>query len=383
MSEPTRPFELRSGRIVIRRDAGGKVVFGNHRVTELAPALCARAVHEAPRLARLLLPVCGWAQGLACLTAIETAAGRQAAAPTLAARALLAEAEMAARVLWHAALDWPPLLGQPVRTAAIRLVATGIEAMAAQLWRLADPLVSGDSAAPLEAAAEPARRLAETVEHMVLTGAPADPEDAGAWADWVESSDAALARLARRTRTLAIPAGASDAPLPPLAVLAGHLEADAGFGRAPHVQGRAGDPAAAGRFGAARALGAHLGPVAARFLDAAISARALAMRLRARTPRTVEVVRLPGGAGAAQVFTLRGPLVHLAALDGPDLSRARLVRFRAVAPTEWMLHPEGALARTLSALPDHGFAAATPLVVAAFDPCADIELLAAPEACHA
>lgn len=383
MSEPSRQFDHRSGRILIRRDGFGKAVFDNHRLTDIAPALCARPAREAPRLARLLLPVCGWAQGLACVTAIETAAGRPAAAPTLAARALLAEAEMATRLLWHAAIDWPPLLGQPVQPAALRLVATGLEAMAAQLWRMADPLAPGDGAAPLEAAAEPARCLAEAVENMVLTGAPANLEDAGAWADWVENSEAALARLARRARSLAIPAGAPDAPLPPLAALAGHLDADAGFGRAPHVLGRAADATAAGRSGAARALGAYLGPVAARFLDTAISARALAIRLSARTPRAVEAVRLPGGAGAALVFTLRGPLVHLAALDGPDPSRARLVRFRAVAPTEWMLHPEGALARALSALLTPDFAAAARLVVAAFDPCAVIEVRAAREDCHA
>lgn len=207
MFEPSRQFDHRSGRILIRHHGSGKAVFENHRLTDIAPALCARPAREAPRLARFLLPVCGWAQGLACLTAIETASGRLAAAPTLAARALMAEAEMATRLLWHAAIDWPPLLGQPVQPVALRLVASGLEAMAAQLWRLADPLVPGDGAAPLEAAAEPARRLAEAVEHMVLTGAPADPGDADAWADWAERSDAT-----RRSATGARPCHSRRSP---------------------------------------------------------------------------------------------------------------------------------------------------------------------------
>jgi hypothetical protein len=78
---------------------------------------------------------------------------------------------------------------------------------------------------------------------------------------------------------------------------------------------------------------------------------------------------LPGHAGLAWVEMARGTLIHWVQLDG-DGPQAKVIACQVVAPTEWNFHPQGPVARLLSALPDDaGFAAHAALVVAAFDPC--------------
>lgn len=377
MPAPAAPRAPASGRVIVQRQGDGTVRIDNHRLTEIAPALMTRPLDEVPRLVRLLLPVCGWAQGLACRTALEQASGQPAGPATLAARALLAAAEAAARLVWHGAIDWPRLLGRPVETVPLRLVQTALDALIAALWEFADPLATGDHARPLAAAARPAARLAEAIGASVIPGAPEAADDAAAWGQWVATHPAALAGLIRQAQALGLGPVAPDVPVPPLAGVAAALDGDAGFARAPHASGQAADPAAPQALPPALApLARDLGPVGTRYLETALAAQRIARRLVALDPPPVAALSLGDGVGAAQVVTLRGPLVHLVALDGTDPACARLVRFRAVAPTEWMLHPQGALARTLADLPGAAFTAAAPLVAAAFDPCAAVEILA-------
>lgn len=78
---------------------------------------------------------------------------------------------------------------------------------------------------------------------------------------------------------------------------------------------------------------------------------------------------LPGHVGLAWVEMARGTLIHWVQLDGTG-PQAKVLGCQVVAPTEWNFHPQGPVARLLSALPDDaGFAARAALVVAAFDPC--------------
>ena len=384
MSAPAAPRAPASGRVILQRLGDGRVQIDNQRLTDIAPALMTRPLDAAPGLARLLLPICGWAQGLACQTALEQAYGQPAGQATLDARALLAAAEAAARLVWHGAIDWPRLLGRPVETAPLRLVQTALDALIAALWEFADPLATGDHALPLAAAARPAARLAEAIGASVIPGAPEAADDAAAWTQWVAAHPAALAGLIRQARALGLGPVAPDVPVPPLAEVAAALDGDAGFARAPHASGQAADPAGPEALPLALVpLARNLGPVGTRYLGTALAAQRLARRLVALDPPPVAALSPEEGVGAASVTTLRGPLVHLVALDHPDPTRARLVRFRAVAPTEWMLHPQGALACTLAALPETAFASAAPLVAAAFDPCAAVEILAPGEPAHA
>ncbi|MBI5907977.1 MAG: nickel-dependent hydrogenase large subunit [Burkholderiales bacterium] len=62
----------------------------------------------------------------------------------------------------------------------------------------------------------------------------------------------------------------------------------------------------------------------------------------------------------------RGLLLHWVQLD----PQGRVDDYRVLAPTEWNFHPDGALARALTALPP-GDTASAHTLAAAFDPCVD------------
>lgn len=72
------------------------------------------------------------------------------------------------------------------------------------------------------------------------------------------------------------------------------------------------------------------------------------------------------GEGRALAWTemARGLLCHWAQLD----RNGRVIDYRVLAPTEWNFHPEGTLARAISALPA-GDAESARTLAAAFDPC--------------
>src|SRR5512139_3320336 len=94
----------------------------------------------------------------------------------------------------------------------------------------------------------------------------------------------------------------------------------------------------------------------------------------------IGAVQARRGEGLAFSEMSRGLLMHWVQLDdadaGPD--RARVARFRVLAPTEWNFHPDGALARLLgSGRTDAG---GTRLAALALDPCIHFDLV---EARHA
>ena len=73
---------------------------------------------------------------------------------------------------------------------------------------------------------------------------------------------------------------------------------------------------------------------------------------------------LAEGQALAWCEMARGLLLHWVQLD----ARGAVQDYRVLAPTEWNFHPEGALARALSALPP-GATLAAQTLAAAFDPC--------------
>jgi Ni,Fe-hydrogenase I large subunit len=75
-------------------------------------------------------------------------------------------------------------------------------------------------------------------------------------------------------------------------------------------------------------------------------------------------LQLAAGQALAWVEMARGLLFHWVQLD----AAGAVQNYRVLAPTEWNFHPQGALARALSALPAGATAAANTLA-AAYDPC--------------
>ncbi|MCL4186804.1 MAG: hypothetical protein KJZ85_04295 [Rhodobacteraceae bacterium] len=345
---------------------GGRVAFRNARVTDIAPALVGRPADRAPRLARMLMPVCGWAQGLAGLAAVEAARGIQPDPATAAARAMLALAETGVGLVWHACLDWPPLVGAARESGCLRYARTALDTLVARLWSLADPLDPSARAQPILAGEPAMSALIEAIQRAVLPRAPADPRRL---ADWARRDPSPLARLVRHPGP-ALPAPAVPPP-GPLATVAAALAEDPGFGRAPAAPGGGpADPGMLARLPPDLASGAMgFGAAGARFLARAHLALDVIEALERLAPPPIEAICPAPGVGAARVEGMRGPLVHRLEVDGAG----RIAAFASVAPTEWMLHPAGPFAAALAALPVDEFTAAAAHVVAAFDPCAPVE----------
>ena len=92
-------------------------------------------------------------------------------------------------------------------------------------------------------------------------------------------------------------------------------------------------------------------------------------------------LQLAPGEGLAWSETARGLLIHRVCLE-PEASGGRICDYQVIAPTEWNLHPHGALARALAALAP-GTARSerqARLLMAAYDPCIPFTLAPHPSA---
>jgi len=171
--------------------------------------------------------------------------------------------------------------------------------------------------------------------------------------------EAALA--ARLGDRRALPA---DPPLGPRAAawFAARLAPDPDFAARPEAEGAPADPLPGHR--AAGGLGARLDALRA-------GAAALAARLRdAPGPASAAGAWAHAGAsgtGCGVAMTARGPLACLLRADA-----GRVADLRAVAPTEWVMHPHGALARALATLFGGAIADEARALIAVFDPCAEV-----------
>ena len=77
-------------------------------------------------------------------------------------------------------------------------------------------------------------------------------------------------------------------------------------------------------------------------------------------------LNLAPGQAIAWVEMARGLLLHWVQLDG----QGKVADYRVIAPTEWNFHPDGALAKALSALPPDDTASAW-VLAAAYDACVE------------
>lgn len=370
-AEEPGPEASVDGALVLRRPdpGGGGVGIENRRLIGTGAALQGQDIAQAPGLLRRLLPVCGWAQGIACRRAIEAATNTAADAASEDAREALLLSEAAVAHLWTISIDWPALQGKLPAPAPIREARVRLGRVIAALWDGADPLEPGTAPVPLENARADMRDLADLIE-FCLADVPSDP---ASFARWMPSSTHPLAALLRRARDLVPGHVAPVGTLPSFAETAEALVSETGFEAAPHLNGK---PAELGALhvlpGDAEAACAALGPLAARFAAMLFAMRQTANRLRqpGRDTSLPRALRLPDGWGVGQAETARGGLVHAVRVE-----HGRIAAFRSVAPTEWLLHPRGALVGCLDRLAATASEADIRLAIAAFDPCAPIAIM--------
>ena len=228
----------------------------------------------------------------------------------------------------------------------------------------------GAMAGPATQAAAAACRILADLLDASCAPLPDDPAELATWA--ATGSDLPATLVRRAQLLLPRPGLDLDAPPPGFVAMARRLAADAQFGLLPEAGGGAADPGPLHRLPDAERSGcATLGPVAGRLAALLYDARHAARRLRRTDVVPPAAILLEDGWGAGMAATARGPLVQALRLSGD-----RIVEFRSAAPTEWLLHRDGALLRCLAALPEGTAATELRIAVAAFDPCAPVVVAA-------
>jgi coenzyme F420-reducing hydrogenase alpha subunit len=358
---------LLEGRLRLAVDRDGATVtavrIDNRRPFLAGPLLRGRPLAEVPALVRRFYTLCGEAQSVAAVSALEAAAGIDAQAEHLREREQSVQREVLREHCWQVLIDWPRAAG----------IATDPEL----------PLLLHQLRSNLEAGRDDA--LAALVgQHIFgcdcerwLAGG-----DVGAWRDWARDGITGTARLLAGVWDEVVDLGRTTTPLLVLPQdettrdgLTTPLRGDAGFARLPQIDGEPRETGPLARVAGHPALAA-LHAAASRTALIRMLARLVELAtLAVQRPSTVwlRAHNLAPNEGMAFVETARGLLMHWALV-----SEGQVRDYRVVAPTEWNFHPGGACTQGLLA----GCAAVDAatlrrrigLVIASLDPCVRCEI---------
>ncbi len=315
-------------RVRLTDDAGriGAVAITSTRPSQAARVFEGRSAADMCAAIGRVFSLCGTAQTVAALTAVEAALGYPPDPAVAAARDAARRAEVLTQIVTRLALHWPGALGLPLAPGAVREAMAAGRAIEAQVlgpdWRRPGAGLPGRVAHP---------RLPE-IDVTALVGPLAE---------------------ALRARGLE-PYGALPQAVPPEhGVLATYWTA------APVARARADHGAGlAARLAAAEA--------ALRALPGDIGADLAAVR-----PTAPRVAGRDSGRGDATVDTARGPLTHRV-----EIGAGLVTRCRTEAPTEPNFAAAGPVAAGLAGARSDPVAAQ--LHVLAIDPCVACRVELAP-----
>lgn len=351
-------------------DRVGRVEIGSSRLVKASDMLNLRQPAQVLALLPTLYSLCGTAQGLAGLQAVENAAGIIASPAQRKARRILCQVEVVAE---HAAAilrDWPALLGEAPDLAALKPLRPLIMAARKALYPAGDWTVPGGGILAPDGAAlsdlvlglrkamgladEVADRLIEHIEDRNLEGFGAVPvslmpeggppdldqrlagDDNGSYrarphCDGAVFETGPLARQSRR---------------PLMALLMGQY----GTGLMPRFSARMMEMASA------------LREVEDLVQDLSGDTGGLPMERH-------------DGSGLGVVDAARGLLAHRV-----ELREGLLSAYRILAPTEWNFHPDGPLARGLMGASGPDLEGRAALLAASLDPCVPYRIEVSPHA---
>jgi len=382
-------------RLGVARGRVAEVTIESSRPVHLGRIFKGQPATKALQVMPMVFAVCGTAQSVAGLRAVEEASGRSAGPAHETARELALGVETAREHLTRILTDWPPCLHRSQPRDCLARIHQWPERAATQLYP------GGDFATPGGGRLAPdwaglrqlTEEMAEAIQKGVLGVSPRSflesmgPEDLFRLParDPTQLGPAFLAWLQSSGR-----AGLGIAPVAPLphgdgqwlaeAMAADH---DGAFAAWPHYRGdnRESTPFSRNRDhplvgGVVQRWGSGL---MARHVARLVELAALPERLDWLRQRLAEQERgsldgLPvSGSGLGTAEAARGRLAHWVALD-----EATVREYRILAPTEWNFHPEGVLARALNGMlanrqPDHVRERAS-MVVRALDPCIGFDI---------
>ncbi|EPK5022124.1 TPA: HoxV [Pseudomonas aeruginosa] len=296
----------------------------------------------------LLYSLCGQAHRLSAELAVQAARHGHAEASEAARQAL--HAEVRREHQRHIVLDWPRLLASPGNHSA---------ALGAHLGE--DP-----------------RAWFGVSPQAWLRAWYDDPR--GALQTFSDGREHWLARLLsacrQRAEALALPLRALPLEAGSLRSIAHDLQRREGFVRRPEL---AGQPCETGAWTRAHAASSPVCDNAWLRLGARLADLA-ELSLEHPRPLALGALAMAEGQALAWCETARGLLLHRVHVEthGPQ---PRICDYQILAPTEWNLHPRGALARALEALPcDSSVRRQAELLLAVYDPCLAYQIeVGAPE----
>lgn len=402
---------LVEGRLTIDmqrlKGGGAKVRIASSRPLGASRMLVGKTPQDAVRLAPMIFSLCGMAHAAASAAAFEDALGCEVFRGVQQARDIVVAAETAREHLLRIMLDWPRLLGETGRPAALAGARDMIEApqrLSAMLFGPASMLGGGEPPRPdWSASMGIVDGMEAFLENAVFGAAPGvwlsdwigegRNEDEGVSGEqfgrWAASGVTAAARLTFSVLTGGWSRAGAVEPhflqrLDRERLLA-HLCNEGGsqmFAAAPTWNGL---PCETGSFARerntalVRAVVDVYGPgllarLAARLTELARLTGFMREKLREMNERGWEPASHSGGPriGTAQIEAARGLLIHAV-----ELRDRKVARYWIVAPTEWNFHPRGAAFRALASLraeTDDELRAQAELVLHAIDPCVMFDL---------
>lgn len=356
--------------------AGGRIVdvtVTSHRMVTASGVLRGRSPVEAAGLLPLLFSLCGRAQQVAGLEALERAAGVAPSPVAGPVRRVVLAAEIVQETITALRRDWAQAAGGPADDGLLRAVRGALQ-----------PLGRDLSDAALG-------RAVAAVEGLDLP--PVDPDAFRVWIAGASTPEAALLRQVT-AEGLADFGESRVAALPGLPVheLEGLLAADTSglFRAAPLLHD---EPAETGPFAThadhplVRSLGhGMMARLVARLValhDAVRVLRDTVPVLWQHDPEARAAALMPppaaDGSGCGVVTAVRGLLVHWV-----DLRDGVVRDWRILAPTEWNFHPEGPLvAGLIGAEAGDDPARRARLLALALDPCVSCEVTVSEATTHA
>ncbi|KIM00295.1 Hydrogenase maturation factor HoxV/HupK [Paramagnetospirillum magnetotacticum MS-1] len=358
-----------------------RVEIGSDRLVRASDGLTGRKPEQVLAFLPTLYSLCGTAQGLAGLRAVETAAGIDAPPAQRMARHALGLAESLTEHAASVFRDWPALLGEAPDLAAVKPLRPLITAMRKALYPDGDwARPGGGRLAPDHHALDEILRRFEDTLNRLLSGPPEERLDEYSdFRAWVAHGGSPASRLLRRLDDQDM-AGFGHCPPCLMPELGPHdleerlgADGDGAYRARPDCHGRVfetGPLASHQTHPLVVALMAEHGcglssRFAARLVDMATSLRELEELVQDLCADSGGLaIARADGTGLGLVDAARGLLAHWV-----ELREGVLSGYRILAPTEWNFHPEGPLAQGLLGAWGPDLEAKARLLAASLDPC--------------
>lgn len=351
------------------------------RLVQAARLFVGRRPDEVTRLLPTIFALCGTAQVLAGLAAMEQASNLPPSAAQASARRLLLLAETVGEHGMGLARDWPMMAGAEPNLVAARTLKAAQFAIRPALYPSGEWTRPGGGAlAPdFDALRGAIANMRGAITTMLGQGIETIVAASDCFLAWATPTGSAPARLVAEVAgsDLAAFGRGPFLPMPEQgpADLAARLagDHDGSYVARPDSAGRVFETGPLARVAwhplAAALLHAHgaglLARLAARLVEVAAALAEMEELLEVLGAEKASAACLLDGAGLGMVEAARGLLVHAV-----ELSNGTVSRYQILAPTEWNFHPQGPLVRGLNGAP------ATPdltrrarLLALALDPC--------------